>query len=176
MNREADSRTPEFLNLLSECNRQISAYIFSMVQNFEDADDILQQTITIMWKKFDEFELGTDFASWGMTIAHYEILAYRRKKGKQKIIFSDNLLRQIEGIAEQKSKRADKRLKYLRQCLKKLNPNDLMLLRYRFEINESVKALALRTGKSIQFMYRRLATIQHILYECIRQNVAREEL
>ena len=176
MGRETENRTPEFLQLLNECNRRISAYVFSMVQNFEDASDILQKTTMVMWKKFDDFQVGTDFASWGMKIAHFEILAYRRKKANQNVIFTDNLAQQIEAVAIDKSKDADERLKYLRECLKKMSANDLMLLRYRYEINESVKVLASRTGKSIQSIYRRLAAIQNILYRCIQHNITGREI
>lgn len=176
MNRENDAKTTQFLKLLGECNRQISAYIFSVVQNFEDANDILQQTIGIMWQKFDEFELGTDFASWGVKIAHFQILSYRRKKSSQKVFFSDNIFQQIDEVAQKRSVQSDERLKYLRQCLKKLVHTDLMLLKNRFEQNLPVKSLAEHTDKSIQHVYRRLAKIQLLLYKCIQRNMAEEEI
>ena len=174
MRNEYDTRTSQFLKLLGESNRQINSYIFSLVTNFEDAKDISQQTVETMWQKFDDFEIGTDFACWGVKIAHYKILGYRRKKGNQKVFFSDAIFKQIDDVAKNRSAQADKRLKFLRECLKKLAPSDMVLLRNRYELNHPVKTLALRTDKSEQFVYRQLAKINHLLYQCIRRGMMKE--
>jgi len=169
-----DIRTERFLKLLGESNRQINSYIFSLVTNFEDAKDISQQTIETMWQKFDEFEIGTDFASWGVIIARYKILGYRRKKSTQKVFFSDSIFKQIDEVAKKQCHKVDGRLKCLRDCLKKLASSDMVLLRNKYELNYSVKALALRTNKSEQFIYRQLAKIIRILYRCIHRNMIKE--
>ncbi len=44
-----------------------------------------------MWQKFDDFEIGTDFACWGVKTAHHKILGDRRKKSNQKVFFSDGI-------------------------------------------------------------------------------------
>lgn len=174
MKKEQDMRTSQFLKLLGESNRQINSYIFSMITNFEDAKDISQQTIETMWQKFEDFEIGTDFACWGVKIAYYKILGYRRKKSNQKVFFSDAIFKQIDDVAKNRSAQADKRLKFLRDCLKKLAPGDMILLRNRYELNHPVKTLALRTDKSEQFIYRQLAKINHLLYQCIRRGMIKE--
>ena len=33
----------------------------------DDAEEVLQQTATISWTKFDEFQSGTDFVRWALT-------------------------------------------------------------------------------------------------------------
>lgn len=174
MKKEYDTRTSQFLKLLGESNRQINSYIFSLVSNFEDAKDISQQTVETMWQKFDDFEIGTDFASWGVQIAHFKILGYRRKLYNQKVFFSDTIFKQIDEIAKSRSSQADERLKYLRDCVKKLAPSDMILLRNRYELNHPVKALASRANKSEQFIYRQLAKINRLLYHCIHRGMVKE--
>lgn len=169
-----DTRTSQFLKLLGESSRQINSYIFSLVSNFEDAKDISQQTVETMWQKFDDFEIGTDFACWGVQIAHYKILGYRRKLYNQKVFFSDAIFTQIDEIAKNRTSQADERLKYLRECVKRLAPGDMVLLRNRYELNHPVKALASRINKSEQFVYRQLAKINRLLYHCIRRNMVKE--
>ena len=58
-------------------HKRIYAFILGMVANYQDAEDIFQQTILIMWSKFDRYERGTSFTSWGATVAKYEILNAR---------------------------------------------------------------------------------------------------
>jgi RNA polymerase sigma-70 factor (ECF subfamily) len=174
MNTMYDTKTSQFLKLLGDSSRQINSYIFSLVSNFEDAKDISQQTVETMWQKFDDFEIGTDFACWGVKIAHFKILGYRRKLHNEKVYFSDSLFEQIDEIAQKRSGQADERLKYLRECVKKLAPSDMTLLRHRYELNHPVKALASRSNKSEQFIYRQLAKINRLLYHCIRCSMAKE--
>ena len=97
-------RTEVFLSLLMANQRRINSYILSLVPNFSDADDIMQETITVMWRKFEGFEIGTDFAGWGLKVAYYCILNYRKNKGKDKLVFSDTIFRQIQDVAKQHAK------------------------------------------------------------------------
>ncbi|MHC5160788.1 MAG: sigma factor, partial [Planctomycetota bacterium] len=88
------NKTEEFLSLLMSNQRRINSYVLSLVPNMNDADDIMQETITVLWRKFDEFQVGTNFASWGMKVAFYCVLDFRKKKAKDKLVFSDDLLNQ----------------------------------------------------------------------------------
>jgi DNA-directed RNA polymerase specialized sigma24 family protein len=48
------------------------------VPHVHDADDLFQNGVTVMRRKFDPFEPGANFAAWGVLIMRYEILVYRR--------------------------------------------------------------------------------------------------
>jgi RNA polymerase sigma-70 factor, ECF subfamily len=62
MNR--DKRTFDFLKLVLQHQHEIYAYILMLVPHIHDADDLFQDGMTIMWKKFDQFQPGTKFAAW----------------------------------------------------------------------------------------------------------------
>ncbi len=128
-------RTEVFLSLLMANQRRINSYILSLVPNFSDADDIMQETITVMWRKFESFQVGTDFVSWGLKVAYYCILNYRKQKEKEKFVFSEDLFRQISEIAKEKQSETDDRIKYLRRCIEKLQSADQRFLKARYELN-----------------------------------------
>ena len=48
-------RTDQFIRLFSREEPRLHAYILTMVPNWSDAADILQETSAVLWKKFDEF-------------------------------------------------------------------------------------------------------------------------
>ena len=169
-------RTEVFLSLLMANQRRINAYILSLVPNFNDADDIMQETITVMWRKFEGFELGTDFAGWGLKVAYYCILNYRKKKGKEKLVFSDNIFQQIKEIAKQKQANTDERINYLRRCIEKLKSADQRFLKARYELNYDVKSLAVQLDRSIQYVYKHLSRIHYTLYLCIKRAVRGQEI
>ena len=76
--RESD-RTQEFLELLTQHDRALGVYVYSLVPRTADADDILQQTKMILWRCFDQFESGTNFLAWARKTAFHQILTYRRQ-------------------------------------------------------------------------------------------------
>ena len=84
----ADARTREFVELLSQCERRLYSYILSLVPNFNDADEIAQQTRLRLWERLDRYEPGRDFGAWACTIAHYEYLTWRGKQSRDRLQFS----------------------------------------------------------------------------------------
>ncbi|MCK4629078.1 MAG: hypothetical protein KAT56_08735, partial [Sedimentisphaerales bacterium] len=60
------SNTERFLKLLMANDKRIYAFILTLVPGRIDADDLMQETVTIMWRKFDDFEPGRDFVAWGI--------------------------------------------------------------------------------------------------------------
>ena len=77
----ADSaQTERFLrHFLSHQNR-IYATILMLIPNNADAEDLFQETATVLWRKFGEFTEGTNFAAWAASIARYRVLNYRKKQ------------------------------------------------------------------------------------------------
>ncbi len=58
-------RGERFMRLLLANQQRIYGLILALVPNWNDADDIMQETSAVMWAKFDDYEAGTDFAAWG---------------------------------------------------------------------------------------------------------------
>jgi RNA polymerase sigma-70 factor, ECF subfamily len=164
-----NKRTEVFLSLLMANQRRINSYVLSLVPNFSDADDIMQETISVMWSKFDQFVIGTDFSSWGIKVAYYHILEYRKKKATDKLVFSDNLLGQISEVAKEKQKDTEERIGHLRQCIEKLNPVDQRLLKARYELNCNAQSLAVQLDRSVQYVYKHLSRIHHALNLCVKR-------
>lgn len=69
----------ELVGLLTRNQRKIFAYIYTLVPNRADAEDILQETSVTIYKKFAEFELGTDFVAWANRIAWWKVKAAQQK-------------------------------------------------------------------------------------------------
>jgi RNA polymerase sigma-70 factor, ECF subfamily len=169
----AGSNTKEFITLLSLNQIRIYSYIMSMVGNFNDTDDIMQETTLKMWQKFSEFESGTDFLSWGISIAYYRIKEFRKKKNVPQL--SDELVEILHKKAPQKLENTSLYIEKLEDCLKKLNPRDFSLVNYRYMSGYTVAELSKRFNVTIQAIYLKLSKIQGLLTRCIKQSVLVEE-
>lgn len=81
-----------YLRLWTQHQRQVFAYIYTLIPNRADAEDLLQDTGVTLWERFDDFEIGTDFVSWAFQVAYWKIRNARRKYAKSPILQDDVLL------------------------------------------------------------------------------------
>jgi RNA polymerase sigma-70 factor (ECF subfamily) len=170
----ADSNSPvgeAFARLFAENQRRIFAFILTLLPNREDAEDVFQDVCVVLWKKSAQFEQGTDFARWAFQIAYFEVVNFRRKKGRSKILFHDELLRTIAEESAEPDPLFQRRRIALPGCLGKLHPDYRNLLMLRYQEGVSVPMLADQCGKSVRALYRMLEKIRGELLDCIDQKV-----
>src|SRR5829696_4358620 len=95
---ETESRK-RLVALMTRHQRQIFAYIYTLVPDRHDADDLLQETSVVVCEKFDEFAPGTDFVAWACQIAWWRIRYSRQKYARSKVIFDDEVLESVARTA-----------------------------------------------------------------------------
>src|SRR4051794_20532939 len=87
-----DKSHEEFVRLLNSSHRQLLGYLLSILGNRHDAEDVLQRTSITLWRKFETFERGSNFAAWASTVAFYEARNFQRMGARSRMVFSDALL------------------------------------------------------------------------------------
>lgn len=165
----------QFVKLLTASQSRIYAFILSRVLLSADADDILQETTSTMWKKFDQFQLGTDFLAWGLTIARYNILNYRKKYNKKPIMLDEDVLDRIDSLKVDNSD-SDFRMDALRKCMGSLPGNSSALIQMRYTDGIDVKEMSQRLGRSAPWVYKILSRIHITLMRCINRRLAEESI
>jgi RNA polymerase sigma-70 factor, ECF subfamily len=168
--------TEQFLKLLMANDKRIYAFILTLVPGRVDADDLMQETVTVMWRKFGNFEPGRDFVAWGIGIARYKVLEYRKKKRKSQIRFNDNVHALLEADAKNMLCRLDERLDTLQQCLSKLSEKDRKLIGMRYEQDLTAKIISERVGQSIHRVYRNIVRIHDMLLRCVRNTLSAKDI
>ena len=172
------SRGPQyekFLGLLMANQQKIYAFILALVPNHSNADDILQETIIVMWRKFGGFEIGTNFTAWGVTIARFIIMRFRDKQRKSCVQFSEESIRAISN-REEVFDGIDERLRALESCLSKLPDRDSKLIRMRYEGKNTIKSIAQKVGRPVQGMYKAMARIHNSLHQCVERTLSAWEM
>ena len=170
-----NDKMAQFVTLLTACQNRIYAFILSRVPRSADADDLLQDTTGTMWKKFDDFHPGSDFLAWGLEIARYKILNFRKQNKRQNLLLDDDVINQIESLSDNKTK-PDQRIDALKICLESLPVDQSSLLRLRYGDGTDVKLIALRLSRSVPWVYKMLTKIHLVLMRCIRQHLKLEDI
>jgi RNA polymerase sigma-70 factor (ECF subfamily) len=165
----------EFAEVLRPNQARIYGYIHSLIPDMTDADDLMQQTTLILWKKFDEYDRGRSFFSWACGIARLEVANFLRSRGRRRRYFSDDLnLMLIEAHEEMSSDELEDRREALSRCIEKLHERDRDLIAECYGDEEGIHAAADRRGRSTQSIYNSLRRIRQTLFECITRTLACE--
>jgi RNA polymerase sigma-70 factor (ECF subfamily) len=166
-------RDAEFARLLHEAHRELFGFIFAMLQNRADAEDVYQQCALVLWKKFDAFTPGTSFIAWAIRVAKFEIKDFVKARRRRKVYFTDAILDAIAVTYQSDaSERQKERLDALAQCLEKLTDRDQRMLRQCYAVDRDYRQIAEAEGKSVAAIYKAISRIRKSLYLCVHRSLA----
>src|SRR4051795_12375565 len=168
---EADSRK-RLGALMTRHQRQIFLYIYLLVPNRSDAEDLLQETSLVICEKFNDFREGTDFVAWACQIAYWRVRYSRQKFARSKVVFDQEIVDVLAQTAGTMAEELDDRHAALEQCLERLHPRDRGLLIARYEPGGSVEEAARRSGRTVQTAYKALARLRKLLLDCVTTKLA----
>ena len=121
--REYGSQNEEFVRLLLIYQKRIFGFILVMVPHYSDAEDLFQEVVMIMCRRFHEFQPGSNFLAWAIQIARYELCNIRKIKRRSRIQFSTDTVELLFDQTCRQSSSLDQRLTLLEECIKKLLVN-----------------------------------------------------
>jgi len=179
INRPQDSEKTQyerFLQLFRRNEERIFGFILKLLPNFSLAEDIMQDTMMVMWRKFEDFEEGTCFAAWGMQIARYKVMEFHQQNKKHTIVhFNDDILKQIT-TDDTSGGPKDRYLEALHGCVNKLKEQnrEIVMLRYSKEL--SSKQISQQMGVSTNVVYKSIAKTHYLLQECVEKTLSAWEL
>jgi RNA polymerase sigma-70 factor (ECF subfamily) len=121
---DKEEKNKELAVFWAQSQPTIAAFIHSLVPNFQDADDILQNVAIITVEKFEEFDRDRSFSAWGYGIAKNLILKYYSKKGRKRVIIDTDAINKIAQVHEEESQsihdQKESMEKALKKCLSRL--------------------------------------------------------
>lgn len=166
-----EDRTSEFVRLLNSHERRLAAYVMGLVHNWADAEEIVQEVRIRLWQQFADYQPDKDFGAWACTIAHYLVLAYRKRVGHDKARFSEqfaqSLLDQLAAISDEPGPLRQA----LSNCLGRLTQRSREILRRYYGGEASVQQIAAADRLSVSSIYKSIEKSRRVLYECIREEI-----
>jgi DNA-directed RNA polymerase specialized sigma24 family protein len=61
---ESDERTARYVQLLTDHQRGLFAYVVSLLGDVNESQNVLQETNMVLWRRSTDFVEGTDFGAW----------------------------------------------------------------------------------------------------------------
>ncbi len=165
-----DERSGEFLNHMLKSQRAVRNYLFSLHPRAQDLDDLLQETALTLWREFDKFDRSREFLPWALRVAYFEVLRFRKKQTRDRLVFSDEFLELLDAEADTASA-AQPAFVALESCLAELDARSHEVLMARYSEGESVADLATKRHVSVHRLYRLLERARTSVVTCVRRHL-----
>jgi RNA polymerase sigma-70 factor (ECF subfamily) len=161
-----------FVQRLTASQRRLYAFIRSQVYSRDDADDVMQQTTTVLWEKYGSFDPDGDFIRWACGVARLEVLSHLRNRRRLRVVLNDDVAEAVGQKLAVAAAEVDLRLDMLFECMKELVGRDRELIDRHYRREQSVNEIAAALGVSESSIYKRLSHSRDLLYECIQQRLS----
>lgn len=172
---DSPAHDDQFVVLITGVQARLYAYVLSLLGDPHQAADVVQETNLVLWRKAGEYTPGTDFAAWAYRVAHYQVLAFRQKMGRDRLVFDDVLLADLAERAAGRSEAFDARLKVLYDCMKRLSERQRRLFRNHYADGQSIRDMAAAGGETAGAITQAMFRARLALLKCIDQNTRRIE-
>ena len=171
----APEKAELFVQLVTQYQQRVHLFILSLVPNRADAEEVLQETNLVLWRKFDEFQPGSDFRAWAFQVAYNKVKSLQERHGRQRLRFSPELMDRLTHVAIAAPDQPPKAIEALDHCKEQLNAQDRDLIERRYQPGATTASVAAEVGRSVAAVYKAVVRIRRSLHECIERAMRREE-
>ena len=163
-----------FTRLFLRNEEKVRAFVRVMMTSDVAVDDVVQEVAVVAWRKFSDLKDGEDFGLWACVIARYEVLKWRRKHARDRLVFSEKTLNllataELENVEQREQERST-----LDWCLLKLTDSERALVMSVHNPESSVARIAEETGQQAKRLYRQLPKLRLALSNCVKTQLAKE--
>ena len=168
----ADDKRDRVLKAALECRTELVAYARSLLGNYAAADDVLQEAMLVVVKKYDQFQEGTSMLAWCRSIVRIEVMRVKQRRQRERTLSNRLLDDAIDAAFDefQTAKRYDDVESWreaLRRCLEQVPERGRGVLKSRFADEMSYQQIAEQLGMTIEAVRKALFRLKKRLRSCV---------
>ena len=163
-----------FLRLFTTNEEAVRAFVRRLVPARADADDVMQEVSIVLWKKFAAFQAGTDFRAWAFGVARFEVLAWLRDKGRDRLVLDEGVALKLAHEAEALEPALSRQRAALQRCMERVPEEQRSLLLRAYQPEARIQDVAAISGRTVAGFYQWLHRMRKTLLDCIHATLARE--
>ena len=168
----------ELLAKLTSQQNRLQAYIFTLTADREATSDILQAVNLVIWRKASDFIPGSNFTAWAFQICRYQVMAYRQKMARERVLFSEEFITELADSmeAQEACDVFEARRAALASCLETIPTNKRQIIWLHYRDGLRLRDIAQRVGKSTNAVEQILSRMRGALLQCIARRLKQEAL
>ena len=161
----------EFAELLACHQPRLLRYVISLIGDVESAWDVLQETNRVLLEKRGEFQAGTNFLNWALTVAQFQTMAWLRDRNRNRLIATPEIVELMAEEAAAIESRAEAQQQALKHCIETLSAGHRELVHLRYARSMRLADLAEQTGRSVGALKQLFFRLRASLASCIEQRL-----
>jgi RNA polymerase sigma-70 factor (ECF subfamily) len=172
MSAEPHNAEERIVGLIARHQADLHRYILSLMPDRMLAEDVLQETNLILWRKAAEYDAGRPFLPWALAVAFFQVKAARRDAGRDRHVFDDSLVEILAAEQRETEAGAQDMETALEACLRELPERQRHLILARYQPGASVQDLAAEHRQTPTALSLALLRIRKALEGCIERKLA----
>jgi len=170
-----DGNKDAFRLLISEYGLLVRGFLAARVYHLADAEDLAQDTFVKAYEKLEDYELGTNFRAWLMSIAQFLLNNHWRKYGNRATVmekFRHDIAESIQTELKVAHEDVDEsRIPKLLDCITQLPDNLRKVIRSGLE-GEKISILAKELNLQANAVYQLRHRAHVALRKCMGQTTS----
>lgn len=167
-------RQHRFLRSFTAHEPSLRAHVRRLVPARADADDVMQEISVVLWEKFDSFRDGADFKAWAFGVARYEVLAWLRDKGRDRLVLDEDVVTRMAEETAADEPRLERQRAALELCMGRVPGEQRALLMRAYQPEARIQEVALGSGRTVAGFYQWLHRMRKMLLDCARRAMNQE--
>lgn len=162
-----DPRIREVTRLWTLAVPTVSAFVASLVRDFQDRDDVLQDTAVAVVESFERYDRDRPFVAWALGVARNQALLHLRRKGRDRVTFDTDAVDALVAAFAEVAPAEARKLDHLRGCVQALDERSRELCRLRYERDMKPAAIGEHLGMGANAVAKSLQRIRDRLRACV---------
>lgn len=147
----ADLKAPriamrEFAEQWELAEPAVAAFVWSIVPNRHDADDLVQRTAESLIARRSSYDPDRSFVAWAIGAAKIEIRRFRQERGRDRLVFDEETVDAVAGACVQRDAELNELREAIDDCVDRLTTRLKQVLRLRHQEDLDAAAIAERLG------------------------------
>ena len=158
-----------------ECRTELLAYARALLGNYAAADDVVQEALLVVFKKFDQFQEGTSILAWCRSIVRIEVLLAKRRHQRERSLperlLDDAIDAAFDEFQAAGRNEAESWREALRRCLERVPERGRRVLSGRFADELSYQQIGERLGMTIEAVRKALFRLKRQVKSCVERSL-----
>jgi RNA polymerase sigma-70 factor (ECF subfamily) len=165
-----------YKELFSRYQKKLFTYIYHLVGNREETEDILQNVFSKTYRNISHFDTSRKFSSWIYRIAHNEAVNFLKRKSKRYTVSWEDILTSKdkldsasgEELPEEKMEHQEI-AKRIDDAIEKIPAKYQQVLKMRYFQEYSYEEISRKLGKPLNTVGTLINRAKHKLLEAIKE-------
>ncbi len=177
---DSDAQRDRVLKQALECRVELVAYARALLGNYTAAEDVVQEAMLVVVKKFEQFREGTSMLAWCRSIVRLEVLRMKHQRQRERSLAQRLLDDAVDAAFEefqtaQRHDDAEPWREALGRCLERIPERGRRVLQARFADDLSYQQIGERVGMTLEAVRKALFRLKKQVRSCVETSVGSSE-